>query len=704
MSEIKKINTAYYGEKGEWLNIPGRLSDSYKSPKFATLENAYKNNILALNERLDNSFHMFGIKGDSDFLYPCSMIYDSVNGYSLRRKTLETSEIGFFSGGNISYNEEAVLWGECNNSSYNNKQINGTGLKYPISNELNSRLYPLIDFNYNFLCALINIHAIKQVNENQISELTTNFDDFFEKLDSTYNGYEITGYSFNILSGYDINARDKNLPIIFASVNSNYPENSLIKYPVFSYQPRYSTYGGGIFRQVSFNASDFNRSFEMCFFANPKYWEIKRFVYNNDVFFMPVFKGSKDDLLKLCSYIGIHFTGNQQSALSSALGENITDEKIYTPIIEEGILSGKYVKGKEGSKLPNAKWENNIRENTGYKGIDSIDPTNYSDKISLSNPKIKSEGKFNTLYALSESEINALSNELWGADSNKLKQIMDGLMLMGENPLSCIVSLQLFPFDVTLKAQSTTVGRICLGATRMDTTGTKVKNLDSIIDLGSIKLRNYFNSFFDYEPYSTAFIYIPYCGTIQLSLNDCTGKTISIKLLVDYMNGVCTGVVFSDGIPIVYKNGVISQQISVTGTDTATMASNAISSSLGVLTNTTNLLAGGKDTSSIINNSANLLSSSFDYSAQRTLYQTQGANTSQINMLQPQKAYLVINLPQFDISDLYGKYHGFRCDFYDTVKNLTGYVETDKPILTNITATEEEKQMITELMCGGFYV
>ena len=349
-------------------------------------------------------------------------------------------------------------------------------------------------------------------------------------------------------------------------------------------------------------------------------------------------------------------------------------------------------------------WNSDIREKTGYKGIDSIDPTEYTDKITLSVPKIKSEGKFNTLYALTDTELNSLSDELWTADENKLNQILKGLLLMGENPLNCIVSLQLFPFDITSQAGTSTQGSITLGATKMNTTGTKVKNLNSIIDIGSVKLIRHFNNFFDYEPYSTAFIYVPYCGTIQLSLNDVIGKTVSVKLLIDYISGVCTAVVFSDGIPIIYKNGCISQQISVTGTDTATMSSNAISSSLGLITNTTNLIAGGKDVSSIINNSANLLSSSFDYSARRTIYQTQGANTSQINMCEPQKAYIVLNLPNFNIADEYGYFHGYRCDFYDSVKNLSGYTETDRPNLEGLNVTEEEKQMISEIMTGGFYV
>ena len=63
-----------------------------------------------------------------------------------------------------------------------------------------------------------------------------------------------------------------------------------------------------------------------------------------------------------------------------------------------------------------------------------------------------------------------------------------------------------------------------------------------------------------------------------------------------------------------------------------------------------------------------------------------------------------LNPAEFEVADDFGKYHGFRCDFYDFINSLNGYVETDTPILTNINATEDEKNIIIELMRGGFYV
>ena len=699
MSDINKINTDYYGSKDEWRKAPTTADLDFKIPKWSNITNAYSNGTLVLNERLDSSMNFLGIKGKSDFLYPCGMVYDSLNGFTLFNEKKETSEIGYFyTEYPYNYRYESLNWSNSIQNTESNNIINGTGLAYPVDQRIFKSVLPIMDFDYTSICSLISVDLIKQNSNNTTTKIhDVPAGDYFNN--DEYSDYEIYGYYHYIYGGKTGNRAFSRL---YAITGTNFPKNSINNYEIFSYQPFTCLFGGGVYDTMSFDAGN-NKERSMYFFANPNYWTIKEFIHNNYKSYYPIFTGTFEDLLMLSSYIGICFTP-YVSSVNSELGVNLTDNNIYVPVIEDGVLNGKYKRGSAGAKLPQMTWNSDIREKTGYKGLDSIDPTEYTDIISLTRPKIKSEGKFNTLYALTDTEINSLSDELWTADENKIQQILKGLLLMGENPLNCIVSLQLFPFDITSQAETTSQGSITLGATQMTTTGTKVKNLNSVIDIGSVKLRRHFNNFFDYEPYSTAFIYIPYCGTIQLSLNDVIGKTVSVRLLIDYITGVCTAVVFADGIPVIYKNGCISQQIAITGTDTATMASNAISSSLGILTNTTNLIAGGKDVSSVINNSANLLSSAFDYSAKRTIYQTQGANTSQINMCEPQKAYIVLNLPKFDIADEYSSFHGFRCDFYDTVKNLIGYIETDRPNLTGIVATEEEKQMLSEIMTGGFYV
>ena len=685
MSDIKKIDETYYGKKTEWIT-----KAFTKIPPWKSLIGGYDAGVIPLNTMLNDSIYMFGYKEENDFLYNNTVTYaESENTKFKRRvKKLEKGAVMYLYSGIMS--DKSFL--HTHNKSEPFPNISGYGLTSYARTTMKDKLYPMCDFNYKKILVYIYVVYISNDDTSKPTFSSTFLSDYIQN----YSDKTITAYYFRPRNQLSNQSEDT------LAVNWHmFPESEIYQHETFYYTNSYSVIGGGIPSVIKFNNSTKSRVYN--FYGSEKNFDIVNTIENGEITgFYTVYKGTIEDIYRQACFVGLYFSDTNLGTSNDLT--TITNENIYSPIIVDGLITGEYVKGKKCNELQQKDWTSDIREKSGFTGIESIDPTEYTHKISLSTPKIKSEGKFNTLYALSENEINSLSDELWSADENKLNQIIKGLLLMGENPLNCIVSLQLFPFDITSQASTTTQGRITLGATQMDTTGAKVKNLNSVIDLGSVKLWRYFDNFLDYEPYSTATLYIPYCGSVQLSLNDTIGKTISIKLIVDYNSGICTAVVFSDGIPIVYKNGVIGQQISVTGTDNSTLASNAISSSLNMLNSATNFIAGGKNVSSTIQNSANLLASSFDYSAMRTIYQTQGANSSQINMYQPQKPHIIINLAEFDVADDFGKYHGFRCDFYDFINSLTGYVETDTPILTNINATEDEKNIIIELMRGGFYV
>lgn len=685
MSDIKKIDETYYGKKTEWVT-----KAFTKIPPWKSLIGGYDAGVIPLNTMLNDSIYMLGYKAENDFLYNNTVTYaESENTKFKRRvKKLEKGAVMYFYSNIMASDRFAHTYNKKESFPY----ISGYGLTSYTRSTMKDNLYPMCDFNYKKILVYIYVVYISNDNTSNPTFSSTFLSEYIQK----YSDKTIVAYYFRPRNQLSKQTEDT------VAVNWHmFPESDIYQHETFYYTNSYKVIGGGIPTVITFDNT--TKATVYNFYGSEKNFDIVNTIVNGEITgFYTVYKGTIEEIYRQACFVGLYFSDTNLGTSNDLT--TITNENIYCPIIVDGLITGEYVKGKKCNELQQKDWTSDIREKSGFTGIESIDPTEYAHKISLSTPKIKSEGKFNTLYALSDNELNSLSDELWSADENKLNQILKGLSLMGENPLNCIVSLQLFPFDITNQSGTSSQGRITLGATQMNTTGTKVKNLNSVIDIGSVKLRRHFNNFFDYEPYSTAFIYVPYCGTMQLSLNDVIGKIVSVKLLIDYISGVCTAVVFSDGIPVIYKNGCISQQIAVTGTDTATMASNAISSSLSLLTNTTNLIAGGKDVSSVINNSANLLSSSFDYSARRTIYQTQGANTSQINMCEPQKAYIVLNLPKFDIADDYGFFHGFRCDFYDSIKNLTGYVETDRPNLSSFSATEEEKQIIAEIMTGGFYV
>ena len=715
---VKNINYNVYGDKTTWYENKYNNYITYNPSWGADNSNVSLTNgyltykKINLNEKIDNSICPFGIAGDCDIFAHNAVIWNEGEEVKKITEIHNTGEIMYLStlsnNINTSYNDIQYFTRSTVNTTRWSPGASSSSSRKP---KFADKTTIALDFDYNKTIILIKITAI---SSDFSSCIQTSLNDYITNYQNTYP--LICGYYPVIYKG-TLNQREKTTtgirkPLPFTQMPAFTTEKyNQIKEGIISYAFCDNLSGAGMngdlcnHNSIPFHESTYKDSTINYFNGSPFRWELRDFTdKSNSHCKIPIYTGTIEEIYRQASFWGLYFTDRESVAKTAVLGEECVDENVYLPVIDEGVLKGDYKRGKDTTKLYNSKIEYGVREKSGYKGFDNIDPTKYTDKISLNNPKLTSAGAFNTFYALSESELKSFANELWTADENKFNQIIQGLMLMGENPMDGIISLQLYPFSLINLSSLATTQPIQIGRTQLNTTASKIKGLNAVIDLGSINLRNYFDSFLDYEPYSTATLYIPYCGSIQLSLNDTIGKTISIKLIVDYNSGICTAVVFSDGIPIVYKNGVIGQQISVTGTDNATMASNAISSSLNMLNNATNFIAGGKNVSSTIQNSANLLASSFDYSAMRTIYQTQGANSSQINMYQPQKPHIIINLAEFDVADDFGQYHGFRCDFYEFINSLNGYVETDTPILTNINATEEEKNIIIELMRGGFYV
>ena len=714
---VKNINYNVYGEKTTWYENKYNNYITYNPSWGAGNSNVdlasgyltYKK--INLNEKIDDSICPFGIAGDCDIFVHNAVIWNEGEDVKKITEIHNTGEIMYLStlsnNRNTSYNDIQYFTRSTTNTTRWSPGAGTSSSRKPKFADVTSIA---LDFDYNKTIILIKITA---VSSDFSSCIQTSLNDYITNYQNTHP--LICGYYPVIYKG-TLNIREKSttgirkpLPFTqmpaFTTEKYNQITEGIISYAFCDNLSGAGMNGDLLNSSIPFRSSTYKDSTINYFNGSPFRWELRDFTdKSNRPCKIPIYTGTIEEIYRQASFWGLYFTDKEDVAKTAELGEECVDENVYLPVIDEGVLKGDYKRGKDTTKLFNSKMEYGVREKSGYKGFDSIDPTKYTDKIPLNNPKLTSAGAFNTFYALSESELKSFANELWTADENKFNQIIQGLMLMGENPMDGIISLQLYPFSLLNLSSLATTQPIQIGRTQLNTTASKIKGLNAVIDLGSINLRNYFDSFLDYEPYSTATLYIPYCGSIQLSLNDTIGKTISVKLIVDYNSGICTAVVFSDGIPIVYKNGVIGQQISVTGTDNATMASNAISSSLNMLNNATNFIAGGKDVSSTIQNSANLLASSFDYSAMRTIYQAQGANSSQINMYQPQKPHIIINLAEFEVADDFGKYHGFRCDFYDFINSLNGYVETDTPILTNINATEDEKNIIIELMRGGFYV
>lgn len=281
---------------------------------------------------------------------------------------------------------------------------------------------------------------------------------------------------------------------------------------------------------------------------------------------------TREEILKAASMLGFPFATNLEAALNAKYGE----DGIYVPVLDDNTCpTGKYVKGNEANNLTQNEWTTptSVWDKSNYDPKKPIDPNNYTKKIDLTKPTLTTTGVFNRTFAMNNVQIKKLSDYLWNADETVFNEIVKGLSLMGGNPIDGLIDLRLYPFNVAEKSGGGASKSIVVGRTDTKVTGIEISDYNAVLDLGSCTFFPNFGNFLDYEPFTTASLYIPYVGIVPISTADFMGQTISCKMVVDITTGSCTAIVFANGIPMIYKNGNIGVEIPMTGTNSAEYAS-----------------------------------------------------------------------------------------------------------------------------------
>ena len=64
------------------------------------------------------------------------------------------------------------------------------------------------------------------------------------------------------------------------------------------------------------------------------------------------------------------------------------------------------------------------------------------------------------------------------------------------------------------------------------------------IDCGTVIIPEFYGNYFDYSPYSQAYIYLPFIGINEVSIDDIVGHAINIRYRVDAYNGSCIAMIY----------------------------------------------------------------------------------------------------------------------------------------------------------------
>lgn len=321
--------------------------------------------------------------------------------------------------------------------------------------------------------------------------------------------------------------------------------------------------------------------------------------------------------------------------------------------------------------------------NAGYSGIGGGDG-NFdftSDNVGLpSIPAIDSVSTgFLQLFAGSISNIVSLSKYMWSTE------FFDSIVKITSNPIDIIMGLYMYPFIVSASQTKYIRAGNVITDIKMGVPDSQIIE----IDCGSVPVPSFYGAYLDFEPFSKCEIYLPYCGTFNLSMDDISGKEVNVKYRIDLLTGVCVAYVIVNGTVKYNFTGSCAINIPISSRS----FENLYNSIIGLVGN---MFSGSSVGLPSVGSVAGAVS------AGKNQIQHGGIASGNSGYLGVQNPYFIFNIPRVAIPKGLNKYTGYPIFATYVLSDLKGYTEIEEIHLENMgQATKEEIDKIISLLKGG---
>ena len=121
----------------------------------------------------------------------------------------------------------------------------------------------------------------------------------------------------------------------------------------------------------------------------------------------------------------------------------------------------------------------------------------------------------------------------------------DVLQSFFSKPDDWLSRLLYFPYNIPNRIEKQTK-KLQIGTYSTNIDVYDIDYASDIYEMGELLIEPHFNNFADYDGYSKMEVWLPFLGTVDISLNDVIGKYLKFRLGVDYTSGqgtwyICVG-------------------------------------------------------------------------------------------------------------------------------------------------------------------
>lgn len=369
------------------------------------------------------------------------------------------------------------------------------------------------------------------------------------------------------------------------------------------------------------------------------------------------------------------------------------------------------------------------KNDRGDKGLPKIDGEQY--------PAIASP--FVSYGIFKYEDLVDLSEQLWDKPDN----FFEGLSAAQKvNPMDYFISLRWYP--IILDSISAEESDLFLGrGGKLIVNHKRLSKTVFISDFGKIKIKPHYENFLDYDPYTKIYIFLPFCG--QIELNSCVvmNKDLSLNCAIDVSDGSICWQLYNDtdGQPIFTKQAKCGCDIPITSADASQMGANIVNATLGLLnavgktgadiytgavsamekaapTGAEGIVAGGTSTTGgltkaaiaggaygLAKNITNIISACSNLGmASKEIPQMTGSVAGLAASLVDRCAYIIYQRPLSTNPDTYGHTVGFIHNKTALISETHGFTICKNADVSGISqATTREKEEIKHILDNGFF-
>lgn len=294
-----------------------------------------------------------------------------------------------------------------------------------------------------------------------------------------------------------------------------------------------------------------------------------------------------------------------------------------------------------------------------------------------------------TVYNPTQAQLNSFGAWLWSSS------FVDQILKLFSDPMQAIIGLHKIYCSPSISGTS----NIKVGYLDSGVSSNVVGAQYTTVDCGSVSLLEKFGNVFDYAPYTSVGLYLPFIGVVSLNVADVMRSTLNVVYHFD----VLTGAIFVE-VKVIRDAGAGGTIYTYSGNG-ATQYPLSSGSYMGIVSGIMSIAGGIAGTISTGGAAMPLLMGAASSAmSMHTNVERSGSITGNAGAMGAKIPYLIISRPQTALADNYTKYTGLPANQEMTIGSASGFCKFLTVHLTGITATDAEKTELQNLFESGVLI